>query len=214
MNGDLRHWQNYSHLKGFIIPFYGILGCCSDILCLLCSKTRQASTSLYCGFHHFRPYFLKLDKWIKAVCCRLCIYFLVEFIAERKLMSYVIGVILCSLIHRSALLLLPFIGYLINRFISKQKLQSACSNCLYSHRVNSYVATLDKLCARCDFWVGYDDYASRLTNIINKTNEAIAWGPSRVGLYVLDLMALYLYPKFQEKYQLGKRYDIYFSAFS
>lgn len=108
MNGDLRHWQNYSHLKGFIIPFYGILGCCSDILCLLCSKTRQASTSLYCGFHHFRPYFLKLDKWIKAVCCRLCIYFLVEFIAERKLMSYVIGVILCSLIHRSALLLLPF----------------------------------------------------------------------------------------------------------
>lgn len=85
MNGDLRHWQNYSHLKGFIIPFYGILGCCSDILCLLCSKTRQASTSLYCGFHHFRPYFLKLDKWIKAVCCRLCIYFSGRIYRRKKI---------------------------------------------------------------------------------------------------------------------------------
>lgn len=160
------------------------------------------------------PTFLSWTNGLRQCVAGCAFIFLVEFIAERKLMSYVIGVILCSLIHRSALLLLPFYWIFDKSIYFKNKSYNllaviACTliglTPTWLHLINYAQDVI--------FWVGYDDYASRLTNIINKTNEAIAWGPSRVGLYVLDLMALYLYPKFQEKYQLGKRYDIYFSAF-
>lgn len=160
------------------------------------------------------PTFLSWTNGLRQCVAGCAFIFFVEFIAERKLMPYVIGIVLCSLIHRSALLLLPFYWIFDKSIYFKNKSYNllAVIACTFIGLTPTWLHLMS-YAQDVIFLLGYDDYAFRLTNITNKTDEAIAWGPSRVGLYVLDLMALYIYPKFMEKYKLGKRYDIYFSAF-
>lgn len=160
------------------------------------------------------PTFLTWTNGLRQCVAGCAFIFLVEFIAERKLVSYLIGVIICSLVHKSALLLLPLYWIFDKSIYFKDNnynilLVIVCTfiglNPTWLHLMN-YAQDAISL-------IGYDGYASRLANIIEETDETIAWGPSRVGLYILDLTSLFLYPIFQEKYQLGKRFDIYFSAF-
>ena len=62
-------------------------------------------------------------------------------------------------------------------------------------------------------FINYDNYADQLEFITENANQALAWGPARTGLYILDILAIWFYPRIKEKYMLDKRFDIYFCAF-
>ena len=160
------------------------------------------------------PSFLSWTNGLRQCVAGCAFIFLVEFIAERKLIPYVIGIALCSLVHRSALLLLPFYWIFNKSIYFKNNYYNILLVivCTFIGMNPSWLHLMNYAQDAISF-LGYDSYSSRLTNIISNTDETIAWGPSRVGLYILDLIALYLYPKFRKQYQLGKRFDIYFCAF-
>lgn len=160
------------------------------------------------------PTFLNWTNGLRQCVAGCAFIFLTEYIAERKLVPYAIGIILCSLVHKSALLLLPFYWIFDRSLYFKNNKYNiiAVVACTIIGLTPTWLHLMN-YAQNAIYFIGYDDYALRLDDIIKKTDETIAWGPSRIGLYVLDLIALYFYPIFKEKYQLGKRFDIYFTAF-
>lgn len=62
-------------------------------------------------------------------------------------------------------------------------------------------------------FMDYGNYADQLELITENADQAMAWGPARVGLYILDILAIALFPKIKEIYRLDKRFDVYFCAF-
>ncbi len=160
------------------------------------------------------PTFLNWTNGLRQ-CVAGCIFiYLIEFIIQRKFVYFCVGIIICSLIHRSAILLLPF--YWV--FNYPPTLKNGLLNvlivivCTIIGLMPSWIQVMGHMQTIIAF-LGYNDYANRIDDIIINANDAIAWGPSRIGLFILDALALYYYPKIKKTYRLNKRFDVYFYAF-
>lgn len=145
----------------------------------------------------------------------ICIFtFLIEYIVTRKLWKYVAGILICSCIHKSAIILLPFYFIFQKPLYPKSRLLniSIVIVCTVVGMTPSWIYMMNGLKDILAF-VDYEDYANQLEFITENANQAMAWGPARIGLYVLDLLAIWFYPKIKEKYRLDNRFNIYFCAF-
>ena len=145
----------------------------------------------------------------------ICIFtFLIEYIVTQRLWKYVAGILICSCIHKSAIILLPFYFIFQKPLYPKSRLLniSIVIVCTVVGMTPSWIYMMNGLKDILAF-VDYEDYANQLEFITENANQAMAWGPARIGLYVLDLLAIWFYPKIKEKYRLDNRFNIYFCAF-
>ena len=145
-------------------------------------------------------------------CAAECIFFyLIEYIADKKVVHYIIGVLICALIHKSAIILLPLYW-----LCQKPKLPSnpmilaaivvICTLIgLAPTWVNSFTR-LEKMLAFLD----YDIYAENINTIVDEANLNMAWGPSRAGKWLLDLFSILIAPKAMKYLKMGKQFKIYF----
>lgn len=145
----------------------------------------------------------------------ICIFtFLIEYIVAHKLWHYVIGILICSCIHKSAIILLPF--YFVFQkplyFKSRSLNISIAIVCTILGMNPGWIYMVNDLKGVLAF-MDYGNYADQLELITENADQAMAWGPARVGLYILDILAIALFPKIKEIYRLDKRFDIYFCAF-
>jgi len=145
----------------------------------------------------------------------ICIFtFLIEYIIAHKLWHYVIGILICSCIHKSAIILLPF--YFVFQkplyFKSRSLNISIVIVCTILGMNPGWIYMVNDLKGVLAF-MDYGNYADQLELITENADQAMAWGPARVGLYILDILAIALFPKIKEIYRLDKRFDVYFCAF-
>lgn len=161
------------------------------------------------------PFFL---NWMNGIrqCIVMCFFiFAVEFIQQRKLLLYIISIILASLIHKSAYLLIPFYFLLWKPFnIGKNKYLSLgilfCAIIIGLTptwlNISSQITSLLQL-------MGYDFYAENLQTIAEEESRVLAWGPSRLGDLIITILIFWLYPKMKIFYRNDKTFPYYFVLF-
>lgn len=144
-----------------------------------------------------------------------CIFiFLIEYIAKRKFWTYAVILLICSLIHKSAVILIPFYFILQKPVIPKRRLLwcGILIACAVIGMSPTWLGVMNNFESLLQF-LDYDTYADNISNIVKGADETMAWGPARLGIFLLDLLTVWLYPHIKERYGLNKRFDIYFFCF-
>ena len=146
------------------------------------------------------PYYLSWMNGIRqiVVCCAFVI--MANYIVDRRFLKYLIFVLICSLIHKSAVLLIIFYFIPIKDFFS---------NRYVSIVILLLCAVLGQLAVIRDSlsfvepvlkFIGYDDYAEGFSDIMDR-NMTRAYGPRRLVLLATNLMIVWFSSEMKTVYQ-------------
>lgn len=160
------------------------------------------------------PFFLTWMNGIRQIICCCCFVFLVKYIVERKPIHYVVWVLVCTLMHKSALILLPFYFiYLVRLPESKIINLSILAVCTFIGNTPTWINILDNMAQILEF-LGYDRYAERSDIMLSVENFRVTvWGPSRLGLFFLDVLVIWLYFNVQKYFKEDRFYKYCFILF-
>lgn len=147
------------------------------------------------------PLFL---TWMNAVrqCIVVCFFVLLSrSIVKRNVFGYIIGVILASYIHKSALFLLPLflVAYVPIKWFNNGKrnllILSACFILGLSPVWLEHIAVFRVLLEK----IGYVSYGLLMDELVSEENLAVtAMGPGRMMLLLLDVVLIVVYPRVSE----------------
>ena len=156
-------------------------------------------------------------KWMNGVrqCVVECVFFfLIEYIEKKQMWKYMLGVLICTTIHTTAILLLPmYFLFQKPKYFSQWWLRILIFlGCTYLGSLTSWFESMTDLTSIIEF-VGYDKYANRMDVITSHLNETKVWGPEKTGLFILDIFIIIIAPQFIKRYNLGKRFEIYFCSY-
>lgn len=156
-------------------------------------------------------------NWMNGIrqCVAICAFvFLIKFIVERKLFKYIIGVLLLTLIHRSAVLLLPFYFLSYNKIILNKKILNVgillC--CVVIGIVPSWLHLMTNFSDLLGA-IGYADYADQMGLMVSENLRETAWGPSRTSSFLVGVAIIWFYPNMAEFYKGSRYLPIYFFLF-
>lgn len=148
-------------------------------------------------------------------CTAECIFFyLVRYIEERKLWKYIVGVLLCTLIHKSAIILLPL--YLLGK-----------RRILYKHsNIMAIMFIACTIIGNTPFWIDhvlrlknllilldYQIYAEHLDSIVDNNIADMNWGPARIGVWLLHITTILIFKDAASFLKLNKVYILYFTLY-
>lgn len=156
-------------------------------------------------------------KWMNGVrqCVVECVFFfLIEYIEKKQMWKYMLGVLICTTIHTTAIFLLPmYFLFQKPKYFSQWWLRILIFlGCTYLGSLTSWFESMTDLTSIIEF-VGYDKYANRMDVITSQLNETKVWGPEKTGLFILDIFIIIIAPQFIKRYNLGKRFEIYFCSY-
>lgn len=159
------------------------------------------------------PTFLNWANGMRQ-CLVECVFILsIELIVKKKLWQYVFVILLCSLMHKSAVLLLPFYWilklriYPTNSFVAVGVLMS----CFVIGLTPTWLHNISFIDGML-YSIGYEDYSERLEEIISATNEK-AFGPSRICLLIRNIWIVMTLSLLIKRYKLSDRFKCYASLF-
>ncbi len=160
------------------------------------------------------PTWLQWANIMRQAVVECAFVFLIEFVVKRKLMFYVAGVLLCCLIHKSALLLFPFYFILQKPVFPKNQwiAVGVVLLCTVIGSTPTWIQSVNFIESVLSF-MDYDAYVNNFKEIMNDQENFRAWGPSRAGLWALYLMAAWIYPLLRKSFKFDKQFDIYFECF-
>lgn len=155
--------------------------------------------------------------WMNGVrqCVVECVFFfLIEYIEKKQMWKYMLGVFLCTFIHSTAILLVPMYFIFQKPFYFKRWWVRIAIFIFFTYLGThaSWFKSMMAVTSVLDF-IGYNDYSVQMDSITSNLDGATAWGPEKTGLYILDIMAIIIAPIYIKKYNLGKRFEIYYCAF-
>lgn len=160
------------------------------------------------------PYFL---NWMNGIrqCIVMCFFvFLVEFIIKKKFWYYAAGILLATTMHRSALILLPvyFIFFKDFKLENNKILLLILLLCIIVGSTPTWLHIMTNLDGLLAF-LGYDRYSQEIGRMVSEGLRDTAWGPSRIGLLVIDIAIIWFYPGMRDYYKDDKYLPIYFLLF-
>lgn len=166
-----------------------------------------------CLYIMLGPFFLTWMNGIRqtVICCFFV--YISKFIYERKLIKYVICILLASLIHKSAMILLPL--YLLGRISPKWDNKKINFLLLFICIIVGLTPTWFSFTSSIANILSFLDYDAYSDNISYWTEEfsVMAWGPSRIGLLLVEMSIIWYYPLARKFYQYDKALDYYFIFF-
>lgn len=160
------------------------------------------------------PVFLTWANTMRQAVAECIFIYSIEFIKNKKFWHYCLLVLIASLIHKSAIMLLPFYFIFQKIFIPKNKYVLVII--LLICTLIGWTPTFLNLMLRLEdalLFLNYDEYVFNMNGIIEKSDNFRQWGPARAGTWVLYLACVWIYPSASKKLKLDKRFDIYFECF-
>lgn len=152
---------------------------------------------------------------IMRQCVVECVFILsIELILNRKLWAYVGVILLGTLIHKSAIILLPFYFILRKPLIPQKRwiligILLACTAVGMTPSFMHLMKNVEVVLA----YLSYDDYVNNFQQILEDADNSRAWGPARAGTFILYLITIWEYPRLSKKFLFSQRFDIYFMCF-
>ncbi|MEE0979444.1 MAG: EpsG family protein [Muribaculaceae bacterium] len=158
------------------------------------------------------PPFLTWANIMRQAVVECAFILFVEFIVERKMWKYLIGVLLCTLIHKSAFLLIPFY-FLLQRPVFPRKWWVSVIIVAVCTAIGSTPTFVEKLGFIDDVlkFLDYNQY--QFDEVLKDSDNFRAWGPARAGVWALSILCCGLYPYLRSTFRFNKQFDIYFCCF-
>ena len=166
-----------------------------------------------CLYIFLGTFFLEWMNGIRQtiVCC--IFVYLVKFIEEKKLIKYLIGIAIAYLMHKSVLLLLPV--YFLSHYKGIWNNTNTNLVILFAliliganpYWVNS-LSSLQSILNALD----YGAYAENISYWVEEA-QLTTWGPSRIGILLVQVIIIWFYPKLRVFYNCSRRIDLYFILF-
>ena len=161
------------------------------------------------------PFFLDWMNGIRQ--CAVCCFFVfsIRYIEQKRILPFIIGILLSTTIHKSAFILIPFFLLSFRPIVLKNKW------------VNLIVILICVILGSSPTWIGitsnapeilkflgYDVYADSYDRIMDlETFRQTVWGPSRISLFAIDIIVILHYPMMREYYKNSRKIDILFFIF-
>ncbi len=160
------------------------------------------------------PAWLRWANIMRQAVVECAFVVMIDYVVNKKLWKYLAGVALCVLVHKSAILLLPFYFILQKPIFPKNKwVAVGCVlACTIIGLTPTWIQSINFIETILSF-LEYDAYIDNLKEIMQDQDHFRAWGPSRAGLWMLYILAIWIYLKLRDKYTFDKRFDIYFECF-
>ncbi len=160
------------------------------------------------------PTWLRLANIMRQAVVECAFVLLIQFVVDKKMWKYIIGVLLCTLVHKSAILLLPFYFIFQKPIFPKNKwIGIGCIiSCTIIGMTPIWIQSMTFIEVVLSF-LGYQDYTDNFTEIMKDQNNFRAWGPARAGLWFLYILIVWHYLILRRKFNFDKRFDIYFECF-
>lgn len=158
-------------------------------------------------------YFL---DWMNGIrqCIVICAFvFLIKYIVERNFIKYAIAILILSTIHKSAYILIPFYFLFIKDFSFTNR--KICLIILAICVLIGMTPTWSNIMTKAESFLaflGYDGYAENIEQI-SENSRQVAWGPSRIGIFLTDVLIIWFYPKMKEYFKDDKYLSAYFLIF-
>ena len=227
--GDLREDVNGEYLFKFIADFiakYGIhfsvgLGICAFVQIYYVVKGMLNCKWLlvYVPLVMFGSnFFLGLVNGVRQMMVACIFIYASHFITEKKLLKYLITIFICSLIHHSAVMLLPayLLGYLPSLLenLSKRRmfLLIIFIICFVAGMIPQFQNVIKYVESVANF-VGYDDYAGRTMEFLSGeyNAERRVFGPMQLSYFLMGVFTLWFAPDLRKIYSSRiKYYDLWF----
>lgn len=160
------------------------------------------------------PAWLSWANIMRQAVAECAFVFIIEYIVNKRIWLYIIGVSLCVLVHKSAILLFPFY-FLLQKplFPTNKWIGAGCIVlCTLIGMTPTWISSIGWIEGVLEF-LEYDSYTSQFDEIMEDTDNYRAWGPSRAGLWGLYLLTAWTYLTLRTNFRFEKRYDIYFTCF-
>ena len=155
----------------------------------------------------FGPEYLNWMNGIRQMLAATMFVFAIEFIQKRQLIKYALIILLASLFHTSALMLLIF--YFIpqkNYFGNRALTLGLFILTIYLGSNNSWINILTNLGGGLDL-LGYDKISVRLDELIGNEQVRVL-GPRRFVLILITVITCWYQPKLKSYFK-----DTYFSTY-
>lgn len=167
-------------------------------------------------------FFWDMTNGMRQVTAACIFTFASRFIIERKPIPFFLSLFLASLIHHSALMVMPLFvfAYIPPKIIEITKYRNICVCLLFAclflgmtpilQGFVTYIESLTNI-------FGYDDYTQRIATIAGSgyTKEARAFGPMQLSYFLIALAVTWFGPLLKERYEGEVKYFNlwYFFAF-
>jgi hypothetical protein len=155
------------------------------------------------------PHYLSWMNGIRQMLAATMFVFSIHFITQRKLLPYVITILLASTIHRSAILLIifyfiPQLDYFKNRYINIGLVIATLIIGLSPTFINA-ISFFENILA----FIGYDRYAERFDIMLTYERE-MNLGPRRLSILFLNILNIWYAPRLKNVFK-NTNYLIYFN---
>lgn len=160
------------------------------------------------------PTFLRWANIMRQAVAECAFIVMIQAIVDRKLWKYLIGIVFCIMVHKSAIILLPFYFILQKQFFPKNKWVGVAilAGCTLVGLTPIWFKSINNIAQVLSFF-HYDTYVDNIDEIMKNTDNFRAWGPARAGVWLLYLTVIWSYPQLRTRFHFEKRFDIFYTCF-
>lgn len=155
------------------------------------------------------PHYFSWMNGIRQMLAATIFVFSIQYIKDRKLIAYIITILLAATIHKSAILLLIFYfipqrDFFKNRYINIGLVIATLIIGLTPTFMNA-ISSFENILA----FIGYDRYAERFDIMLTYERE-MNLGPRRLSILFLNILNIWYAPKLKKVFK-NTNYLIYFN---
>lgn len=155
--------------------------------------------------------FLDMSNAVRQMMAAAIFFYSIKFIVDKKMIIYGVFIFVASLLHHSALMLLPlyFIPNGFNISSRRNLLLIIYLTCFFiglTPQFQNFMSLVENMSNS----VGYENYIDDVSRILNTsyTDEARAFGPMQLSYFICGLSIIWYGP------QLGERYSKTITTFN
>ena len=136
-----------------------------------------------------------------------------HYITDKKLGRFVVSIFALSLIHKSALILLPLYFLLYKDFYLKYRTVNILV-LIVCTVIGTYASFSEAMLSTSNIFslLGYDAYAENMDMVLEDT-RTMTWGPVRIILYLKDILIIWCYPYVYNYFNKDRWINMVFNMF-
>lgn len=193
--------------------FLGTYGLVQISFTLLCIKKQHFLYPYVCAYIILGPVFLEWANIMRQCAVASIFLFSIKYIEERKVIKYLIAILICSLIHKSAIILIPLYWILQYRLYPGNKYIRIVilMVSIFIGQSNTWISQITIISDGLGM-IGLGDYTEHLDSFIAQERD-MAFGPSRISLLIVSICVILIMPQIIRRLHLPKKFDLYFSLY-
>lgn len=203
----------YSSLKIPTWIFLGTFGLIEIIFVLLSIRNQHFLYPYVCAYIILGPIFLLWANGMRQ-CVASCIFlYSIVFIEKRNWLKYFIYILVGTLMHKSAIILIPLYWLLRYKLFPKNnylRIIILLTSVLIGQS-KSWISNIDVISNGLTL-LGYDEYSDNLEILLSEDRQ-MAFGPSRITQLVVAVWVIWKMPMIIKKLKMPQKYVIYFSLY-